>query len=194
MNNKARRIAFVIGIVVLIGMIMGLTGCKKQTVEKPIVEEPVKIEEPTAQPKEAETLSQLALGTVPENKFSIGTDGDKIALHLGTPEAEDWFAGHYLQYGNVIYFTDGIDAEQRGKLSAIDFGKDEIVYGQKVGNTVEAIKLAFGKVNETGWMDAESELYSGQWYMTYIRGDYVLTVYADNEKGISTNMRVELRR
>lgn len=194
MKNAWKKTISIVLIVLLVGTLFLIGGCKKKEPVKPVVEEPTQTEEPVVPSQEEDALNRLKMGIVPENKFSIGTSGDQIALHLGTPEAEDWFTGHYLQYGNIIYFTDGLDQENRGKLLAIDFGKDEVVFGQKVGASVEDIKAAFGKVDESGWMDAESELYSGQWYMSFIRGDYVLTVYADNEKGTSTNMRVETRR
>lgn len=176
-----KNIMIILSIVILILSV----GCKK-TEDVPAVSDVVVAPEQVVEKEETQVvdpLEMLAGGKIPEVKFPLGTAGDEIALRLGDPDSEDWFTGHYLQYGGTMFFTDGESSDRRGNLTAILIAQEGSAFGQKVGTPVKDVRAVFGNPSETGWMPAESELFPGEWFMSYTKGDYVLSVYATSDKG-----------
>lgn len=190
MFRKNKR--FIMSIVMSFIILSLSMGCAKTTTA-PIEAVPdAAVEQPVAQTPEvaADPLESLKNGEIPEIKFPLGTPGDEVALRLGDPESEDWFSGHYLQYGHVMYYTDGQSPEQRGNLTAILIAEKGVVFGQPVGAPVKNVRTVFGDPVETGWMPAEAELFPGEWYMTYKRNDYLLHIYANSDKGEITGFMI----
>lgn len=126
----------------------------------------------------------LSMGRINGVEFGIGSKTRDIVEAWGPPDYYEGFqAGLYLQYGNIIFFTNSWDLDDEGYVSVIGLGENINTYGARVGMSCSEIKAILGQPAWEGYTGM-GELGSGyeneDWVLYYQAGSKCITYLADN--------------
>lgn len=126
----------------------------------------------------------LSMGRINGVEFGTGSKTKDIVGAWGPPDYYEGFqAGLYLQYGNIIFFTNSWNLDDEGYVSVIGLGENTNTYGARVGMSCPEIKAILGPPvweGYTGMGELGSGYENEDWVLYYQAGDKCITYIADN--------------
>lgn len=160
-----------------------LMGCQAKEAPQPANE--IQVRQPAAEqnkPKQEAPqtpnsgLELVGEGRLPNIEFGIGASCKEIIDKMGKPIEQDYFEGGlYLDYGKLIFLTDG-DESYNGKVVSISLVEGQL-FGVNVGMKPAEIIKVLGKPSFQGKNEDEGAIYQ----LRYNVNGYTLAFTAETE-------------